>query len=180
MNRLSLPLAALAAALLAPAWSLTASAQTPPVAVADQRPLLESPDPRLAANKRLVFDMYRTVLNGGRAGEAHRFVADGYVQHNPNVEGGRKGLEDYIRRTRPERPVPDQIAFPIVTIMAEGDLVLVASVSTEPDPDAPGRTYTTTHFDLFRVADGRIVEHWDNVPKGQVHATRDPNVPAAR
>ena len=74
-------------------------AQVPPTAVSDQSPLLLSADPKLAANKRLVFDMVRTVLNAGRAGEAHRFVTPEYVQHNPNVTSGRQGLVDYIRRT---------------------------------------------------------------------------------
>lgn len=149
--------------------------QTPPVAVDDQLPLLASSDRQLQMNKRLVFDMYRTVLNGGRSGEASRFVDEQYIQHNPNVASGRQGLVEYIRRTRPERTIPDQIAFPVVTIMAERDLVLVATVSREEDPDAPGESYSTTHFDLFRVSGDRIVEHWDNVPRSAAAARRDPN-----
>jgi predicted SnoaL-like aldol condensation-catalyzing enzyme len=30
-----------------------------------------------------------------------------------------------------------------------------------PDLEHEGQTYTTTWFDMFRVADGKIVEHWD-------------------
>jgi predicted SnoaL-like aldol condensation-catalyzing enzyme len=29
----------------------------------------------------------------------------------------------------------------------------------------PERTYTTTWFDMFRVVDGKIVEHWDPATK---------------
>jgi hypothetical protein len=31
--------------------------------------------------------------------------------------------------------------------------------------DKDGNTYTTTSFDMFRVANGKIVEHWDIVTK---------------
>ncbi|MFM1887318.1 MAG: hypothetical protein RL026_2475 [Pseudomonadota bacterium] len=154
----------------------TAHAQVPPVAVADQRPLLESADPRLAANKRLVFDMMRTVLNAGRADLVDRFVTAGYIQHNPNVQSGRAALADYIRRTRPARAIPEQVTFPVISIVAEGDLVSVATVSYEDDPEKPGQKYVTTHFDLFRIENGLIAEHWDNVGRSTSNATKDPNV----
>ena len=57
-------------ALLACLMGKAAVAQVLPAPVKDQAPLLRSADPKLAANKRLVFDMMRTVLNAGRAGEA--------------------------------------------------------------------------------------------------------------
>ena len=154
-------------ALLACLMGTAAVAQVLPAPVKDQAPLLRSADPKLAANKRLVFDMMRTVLNAGRAGEAHRFVTPEYIQHNPNVVSGRQGLVDYIRRTRPERPVPEQISFPVIAIIAEGDRVTVATVDYENE---------TTHFDLFRVENGLIAEHWDNVSRGRAAATKDPNV----
>jgi predicted SnoaL-like aldol condensation-catalyzing enzyme len=153
-----------------------ALAQAPPVAVADQLPLLQSADPTLAANKRLVFDFYRTVLNGGHAERAAEFLAPGYIQHNPNVQSGRDALVAYIRKTRPARPVPAQIAFPVIAITAEGELVTVATVSYEDDTQTPGSKYVTTHFDMFRVRAGRILEHWDNVGRSRASATRDPNV----
>ena len=163
-------------ALLSCVLGTAAVAQVPPSAVKDQLPLLQSKDPKLAANKKLVFDMMRTVLNAGRAGEAARFVTPSYIQHNPNVVSGRQGLVDYIRRTRPERPIPDQVSFPVIAITAEGDLVTVASVSYEDDPEKPGEKFVTTHFDMFRIEKGLIAEHWDNVGRSTASATKDPNV----
>jgi predicted SnoaL-like aldol condensation-catalyzing enzyme len=157
-------------------FAMPAAAQVPPVGVSDQLPWLASHDAKLAANKRLVFDMYRTVLNAGRAGEAARFFTPGYIQHNPNVTSGREGLVAYIRRTRPERPIPAQIAFPVISITAEGDLVTVATVSYEDDLEKPGEKFVTTHFDMFRIEKGLIAEHWDNVGRSVASATKDPNL----
>lgn len=164
----------LGAALLA--LASTAYAQIPPVPVTDQKALLASPDPKLAANKKLVFDMYRAIVNAGRVDMAAQFFTPEYIQHNPNVKSGRDELVAYISKTRPVRPIPDVIGFPVISIMAEGDLVLVSSVEYHDDPDAPGKRYATTHFDLYRIAGGKIAEHWDNVQKSKAALSTDPNV----
>jgi predicted SnoaL-like aldol condensation-catalyzing enzyme len=151
-------------------------AQTPPTAAPDQLALLKSQDPKLAANKKLVFDMYRSIVNAGRTDLAEKFFTKGYIQHNPNVASGRDALVEYIKKTRPVRPIPDTIGFPVISIMAEGDMVLVASVEYVDDPEKPGTKYSTTHFDLYRVEKGLIAEHWDNLQKSKAALTTDPNV----
>ena len=153
-----------------------ALSQVPPVPVTDQLALLKSADPKLAANKKLVFDMYRTIVNAGRADLAEQFFTPEYIQHNPNVASGRDELVAYIRKTRPARPIPDTIGFPVISIVAEGDMVLVASVEYHDDPDAAGKRYATTHFDLYRIQNGKIAEHWDNVQKSKAALSTDPNV----
>jgi len=30
-----------------------------------------------------------------------------------------------------------------------------------PDPKGPAKKYTTTWFDMFRIENGKIAEHWD-------------------
>lgn len=150
--------------------------QVPPAPAPDQLRLLQSQDPKLAANKRLVFDMYRAIIQGGHMDLAPRYFTKGYIQHNPNVATGRDAMVAYMKATRPVRPVPPMITFPVVTIMAEGDLVMVATVSYSPDPENPGHKYAGTHFDLFRIEDGKIAEHWDSVPKSHAAWHTDPNV----
>jgi predicted SnoaL-like aldol condensation-catalyzing enzyme len=59
--------------------------------------------------------------------------------------------------------------------MAEGDLVMVATVSKTDDPEKPGTQYLGTHFDLFRIENGKIAEHWDSVPKSSSALHYDPN-----
>src|SRR5690606_37992198 len=87
-------IAVIASAIIAPASVAPLQAQesltmsVPPVVSQDHAALLDSPDPRLAANKRLVYDMYRIVLQAGLADRAHEFVAEDYIQHNPNAAQG--------------------------------------------------------------------------------------------
>lgn len=164
-----------AACALAVAALGCAEAQVPPVGVEDQHALLESHDAKLEANKRLVFDMYRTIVNGGHYDQAEKFFTKEYIQHNPNVKSGRDELVAYIRQTRPKRPLQPNLTFPLIAIVAEGDMVVVATVTHEPDPDKPGETYTTTHFDMYRIENGLIAEHWDHVPKSKEALTFDPN-----
>ena len=144
---------------------------TPPQVASDHAALLASPDPRLAANKRLVYDMYRIVLQAGLADRAGEFIAEGYIQHNPNAGQGLKGVQDYIRATRPERPILDKLELPLIQLIAEGDYVMTSFV--RPEKDANGETYYSTWFDLYRIEDGKIAEHWDPMLKSD--APVDPN-----
>jgi predicted SnoaL-like aldol condensation-catalyzing enzyme len=139
----------------------------------DQLAQLESPDPRLAANKKLVWEMYRVVLQGGHADRAAEFIAEAYIQHNPNVASGRQALVDFLKGSRPVRPLEDRIMLPLVNIVAERDHVMV--LFERPETDADGKPYVTSWFDLFRIADGAIVEHWDPALKSVDMLKFDPN-----
>jgi predicted SnoaL-like aldol condensation-catalyzing enzyme len=154
----------------APAWS-----QIPPTGVTNQLPLLESPDPKLAANKRLVFDAWRALVQGAHTELAAKYFAKDYIQHNPNVPSGRDAMVNFMRQSRPVRPIQPDITFPVVALVAEGDLVVLATVSYGKDPADPAKSYATTHFDMFRIANGKIAEHWDNLPKDPRLLHTDPN-----
>ncbi|MEN7537801.1 nuclear transport factor 2 family protein [Aurantiacibacter flavus] len=154
-----------------PASGESSMTATPPAVAQDHEALIASDDPRLEANKRLVYDMYRIVLQGGYADRAGEFIREDYVQHNPNAAQGLAGIEDYIRSTRPERPLEDKIELPLINLVAEGDYVITSFVRREVD--AEGETYYTTWFDMFRIEDGKIAEHWD--PMTRNDAKIDPN-----
>lgn len=131
---------------------------------APQLALLESVDARLAANKRLVFDAWREIVDAGRVELADRYLDAGYTEHDPNAASGPGGFTAYFA-ARTTRPVERSIRAPVVAIVAEGDLVVLVSMREHPHPSRAGRTYTTTWFDMFRVAGGRLVEHWDAAAK---------------
>jgi predicted SnoaL-like aldol condensation-catalyzing enzyme len=152
-----------------------ALAQVPPVGVKDQAALLKSSDPKLAANKKLVFDMWRAIIQGAHVEMAEQYFTKDYIQHNPNVATGRDAMVKYMKESRPVKPIEPKITFPVIAIVAEGDLVMIATVSKEDDPTKKGEKYLGTHFDLFRVENGKIAEHWDSVPKNPDKLHYNPN-----
>jgi predicted SnoaL-like aldol condensation-catalyzing enzyme len=153
----------------------TGMAQVPPVAAPDQAALLHAKDPKLAANKKLVFDMWRAIIQGAHTELAPKYFTKDYIQHNPNVATGRDAMVQYMKSTRPVRAIDPTITFPVITIMAEGDKVLIATVTYSKDPTAPGTKYAGTHFDLFRIENGKIAEHWDSVAKDPAALHFNPN-----
>lgn len=155
----------LVGALALVAVSTVANAAEPVVAISPQaqRQLLDSSDPQLAANKKLAFDMWRNFLQAGVIDAADTYLAPEYHQHNPNAETGRDGVKAFFRaQNRAPDPVKDTIDR-LISIVAERDLVVFALVREGMDKD--GKPYTTTWFDMFRVANGKIVEHWDTATK---------------
>jgi predicted SnoaL-like aldol condensation-catalyzing enzyme len=135
----------------------TARGYVPPAENGDQEAALASDTPQLASNKRLVHDMWRTLLDAQQVEEAPRFLAPGYVQHNPQANTGLQGFLTFFRQFAQPRPLQPGVAG-FIQMIAEGDLVVLATVRRYDDASAP---YTTTWFDMFRVNEGLLVEHWD-------------------
>lgn len=142
-------------------FSTSVFAQAPVAPAADQAALLASPDPKLAQNKRLVYDFWREVFEGGHMDEAPKYLTDTYIQHNPNVPSGRAAFVEFFSKFKKPGPIADKIAAPLVAITAERDLVVLSFVREVADPKDPTKKYTTTAFDMFRIENGKIAEHWD-------------------
>ncbi len=157
-----------AGALLAGA----ARAQVPVAPNPDHAAMLASPVPALAANKKLVYDFWREVFEAAHMDLAPKYMAESYVQHNPNVPTGRQAFIDFFTKVRKPSPIADRVKAPLVAILADGDLVTLAFAREHADPADPQRKYTTTWFDMFRIIDGKIVEHWDPALKPAVAPTR--------
>ena len=102
------------------------------------------------ANAELVTSTLRNLLMpGGDPQAGLAAIAEDYIQHNPEVGDGRSRLAALLEQD----PVP-LVYKQIHRVCARGDFVAVLSEATfDGTPYAQG--------DLFRVADGRIVEHWD-------------------
>ena len=142
-----------------------ARGQVPVQAAPDQAKLLASADPRLAANKRLIYDFWREVFEGGHMELADKYMAASYIQHNPTVPTGRAAFIDFFSKFAKPKAIEATVKAPLVSIVAEGDVVVLSFVREVAEPADPARKYTTTWFDMFRIEDGKIAEHWDGAQK---------------
>jgi predicted SnoaL-like aldol condensation-catalyzing enzyme len=130
----------------------------------DQLALLKSSDPKLARNKKHVFDFWRIVYEAGHMERAAEFMTAEYIQHNPNVESGRDAFVATLGRARPKRAVLPVSNFPIIDIIAERDMVMVMWARKVRDRANPDLVYEMTWLDAFRIDEksGLIAEHWDS------------------
>ncbi len=156
-------LLALVGLLLAGLTTTTVYAEEGPATpLKDQLEMLKSDDPILARNKKVVFDFWRIVYEGGHMDRAPDFMTKEYIQHNPNVKSGRDAFINTIGKARPPKPVVPYIKIPVFQIIAEKDIVMVAFKRKVRDRQNPDHIYFMTWYDVFRLTpDGKITEHWD-------------------
>jgi steroid delta-isomerase-like uncharacterized protein len=118
----------------------------------------------LEDNKALVRRFIDEVFVQGRFDSVDELLSDDFVPHNwPFTGDGKADLKAAIERvsnglTNPEWVIDDMIA--------EGDRVAVRvtaqATQTGPFMGIPpsGRHYSIGEIHIFRIRDGRIVEHW--------------------
>lgn len=87
-----------------------------------------------------------------------RYFAPHYVQHNPAIPSGSAAIEALIET------LPQDLIYVPGMAVAEDDLVMVHGryVGWGPKP--------LVAVDIFRLADGKVVEHWDTMQE-EVPAT---------
>ena len=108
----------------------------------------------LEANKKTVTAFYKTAFNDHKPEEAvAKYVGGSYIQHNPTAADGSLPFIDYIRDTVKKYP---GLRADIRRVIAEGDYV-VTHVLIRTSKDDRG----TAAIDIFRLEEGKIVEHWD-------------------
>jgi predicted SnoaL-like aldol condensation-catalyzing enzyme len=153
----------LAATLLTLMSVLPAAAQEAVVGAANADQLFTSADPKLQANKQVAYHIVKDLLEAGHWELADQYLTERYIQHNPNAASGREGVVKFfteILKVQP-KPIPEKLSTPIVSVVAEGDLVIVTYPREIKDEKDPSKSYTTTWFDMWRIKDGKADEHWD-------------------
>lgn len=109
------------------------------------------------ANRVLVRDFAETVLIGGQTGRLSGYLPeDGLAEHNPKLADGIAPLRAALEETRNGRRV---IGYQrLHRVLAEGNFVLSVC-----EGEREGKH--TAFYDLFRVEDGKLAEHWDTTEK---------------
>jgi predicted SnoaL-like aldol condensation-catalyzing enzyme len=104
-------------------------------------------------NKKLVTAFYDAAINQKNYDAAVGYLGAQYKQHNPTAADGKEGLKSFIDFLKSRFP---KQRGEIKRVVAEGDLVVLHVHSTRGD-GTPGRAIV----DIFRVENGKVVEHWD-------------------
>ncbi|MFJ9900882.1 nuclear transport factor 2 family protein [Streptomyces sp. NPDC091280] len=107
------------------------------------------------ANKKLVTAYFDQLLVRKDVSAIDRYVSPDYHQHNPTVADGAAATKAAIGGYFKLYP---QLTVEPKRIIAQGDLVAIHSHYT----NAPGERGQAV-VDLFRVQNGKIVEHWDSL-----------------
>jgi len=110
---------------------------------------------QMEQNKKTVMALYDAALNKLDFEEAAKYLGPRYTQHNPNAKDGPEGLKGFITFLKEKYP---QTHSEIKKIFADGDYVFV-HVHAVREPGTRGFAI----FDLYKLENGKVVEHWDTV-----------------
>lgn len=106
-------------------------------------------------NKALVKDFINTVLIKGEFDKMHNyFDGDNYIQHNSMIGDGVSGLGKALEEMAKQGVT--MVFEKNHIILGEGNFVLSVSEGT-----FAGKP--TSFYDLFRIENGKIAEHWDTI-----------------
>jgi predicted SnoaL-like aldol condensation-catalyzing enzyme len=110
----------------------------------------------LDVNKETVTSFYKLAFNDHKpAAAVEKYVGAEYTQHNPMVADGTLAFIDFVNGYVAKNP---HLHVDIKRVIAEGDLVVTHVLITTAENDRGAAA-----MDIFRLQDGKIVEHWDVV-----------------
>ncbi|MEP3279275.1 MAG: nuclear transport factor 2 family protein [Stappiaceae bacterium] len=112
---------------------------------------------RTESNRALVRRFIETVLIEGNLNRLGDFIeADNFAEHNPHLDDDLSSLQSALNATDTGQQIIDY--HRIHSILAEGNFVLCVS-------EGNNNGINTAFYDLFRLAEDKIVEHWDTTEK---------------
>jgi predicted SnoaL-like aldol condensation-catalyzing enzyme len=103
--------------------------------------------------KQIVLRFYEAALNEKDYEKASVFLGSTYTQHNPWVQDGPEGFKRFVEFLRSRYPDAHN---EVKRAFVDGDHVIL-HVHSVRVPGTPGRAIV----EIFRVLDGKVVEHWD-------------------
>jgi len=106
-------------------------------------------------NKQAVLEFYDKALNQKDFEAASKYFGPRYIQHNPGAPDGIEGFKAFIALRKEKFP---NAQSEIKRVFADGDHVIL-HVHAIREPGERG----VAVVDIFRLENGKIVEHWDVV-----------------
>ena len=105
--------------------------------------------------KQVVLDTVAALFSNFDSEAAARLLAPDYVQHNPAVPTGAAPILAFL-------PALEESGIKVEThrVLTEGDLVVLHNTYTNAQAFGGDRLVA---FDVFRVENGKVAEHWDNL-----------------
>ena len=153
---------------LATLWLSPAAAQAqsinPPTAP-QTSPAMTEQEKR---NLTFVLNWWREVIQGGHLDLSSKYQADDYIQHNPNVPTGRAAFVSFFENVvgvKPANPIPAALAPAPVVSGAKGDFVFLVFEQQSPDPRDATKSYHHNSFEVLRLQNGKVQEHWDSAKR---------------
>jgi predicted SnoaL-like aldol condensation-catalyzing enzyme len=110
---------------------------------------------QMEENKKTVAALYDAALNQKDFDAASKYLGPRYTQHNPTAGDGPNGLKGFINFLKEKFPNSHS---EIKRIFADGDYVIV-HVHAVREPGTRGNAIV----DIFKLENGKVVEHWDVV-----------------
>jgi predicted SnoaL-like aldol condensation-catalyzing enzyme len=118
-------------------------------------PAFAATQEQMEANKKTVWSLYDAAFNKKDMALARTFMGPMYKQHNPMAKDGPEGLAGFVAFMKEKMP---NYHMELLREFADGDYV-VTHVWGHNGPDDRG----TIAIDIFRLENGKVVEHWDAV-----------------
>jgi predicted SnoaL-like aldol condensation-catalyzing enzyme len=106
-------------------------------------------------NKKAVVEFYEKALNQKDFDAASKYLGPRYTQHNPNAPDGPEGLKTFLQVLKEKFP---NSRSEIKRVFADGDYVIL-HVHAVREPGTRGNAI----IDIFKLENGKVVEHWDVV-----------------
>ena len=106
-------------------------------------------------NKKAVVEFYEKAINQKDFEAASKYFGSRYTQHNPNAADGPEGLKAFLQFLKEKFPGSRS---EIKRVFADGDYVIL-HVHAVREPGTRGSAI----IDIFKLENGKIVEHWDVV-----------------
>ncbi|WP_089100689.1 nuclear transport factor 2 family protein [Streptomyces hyaluromycini] len=109
-----------------------------------------------AADKALVTYVYKQLFTYYDTSVIDKYISPDYVQHNPTVANGPEALRQLVENLKATAtPGSGSVTTHVI---AQGDLVLL-----QTNAGASATSKGIVLVDVFRVANHKIVEHWDTI-----------------